>query len=660
MARRGSRNLRSGQVLVVVIVGMAMLAGLVFYTINVGDQIHRRTEVQNAADAAAISGAAWMARSMNVIAMDNVAITRMLALVPTLDAFPLASDMAYTETVEWAKCLDRQLARGVTDDNLREGLESLKTRIVEQRDVLKPISEYYNEEFDVAELTNWSVRGYGGLPPHGELWRAAESLDLLSQATAESASVLTQRNAIRFGTHNRADVAFIAPLSPELPYLPVDRASFADFAKPVKRGEIPDRAKPQRLGPYDRLFKWRNYRWSYITVRDRLVRGDPGHGPIRGGRPNVNIGGRRRGGSAMGRETNPDDRWTNRRVRDKLLGYTTYGPYEWMRRRVRWYARGRWNSREGYYTGKLPDTFFHEYHRQIADIKLQYMWRLNPTLKEVHYPQWHTDYPDAKGLAADPNVRITKTMFYLVEIRSRYPKGHAKWMSAGSYVTNGKLPMAIWINGWEDPAAWGVPQTDNWVWEDQYTYQTTEDVDIGVKETTDATGQPIWQNVYMVAQYVFGGVDVGGEVVVTNPSNYSSFDNLPAPILMDTSVGDYEIDQPHHDRGVRREIFTYLGVAARDDTAKAWEERFDSGNPFGMTVAVAQAEIFNTASWDLWTQDWRVKLVPVTWMADWLERMEDEELSPWISAEMLDSNTVLNIQEYLSRLGGMVDEQEIR
>jgi hypothetical protein len=55
---------RAGQVLVVILLAMALLAGLLMFVYNLGDQLNRRVSTQNAADGAAISGAAWMARSM--------------------------------------------------------------------------------------------------------------------------------------------------------------------------------------------------------------------------------------------------------------------------------------------------------------------------------------------------------------------------------------------------------------------------------------------------------------------------------------------------------------------------------------------------------------------------------------------------------------------
>src|SRR5690349_23943800 len=43
--------------------------------LNTGRQIARKIEMQNAADAAAVSSAVWIARGMNVISMDNVGMT---------------------------------------------------------------------------------------------------------------------------------------------------------------------------------------------------------------------------------------------------------------------------------------------------------------------------------------------------------------------------------------------------------------------------------------------------------------------------------------------------------------------------------------------------------------------------------------------------------
>ena len=638
-----------------------LLAGLVVYVINTGDRVTRKVRMQNAADSAAMASATWMSRSMNTVAMNNVAQTRMLALVPILDAFPLSTKMAHEEVSAWEKCLADQMSRGVPDDHLRQGLDSLRQRMAKQRDVLAPLSGLFNGgSFRMDEVTNWSIRGHSGPPPHGQLWQAAEAMDEFSQATVASAGLLSQINAVRFGKANGARTAFVVPINPQLP---AQRTNFRDFERPVKKGLIPDRAYPQRLGPYDRLFRWRDYRYEAIRERDRLAPGRPGHGATRGSSGNVNIGGRRRGRSARGNTTNPNAHWTYRTIGRVLKGYNVYGPYTWMMRRIHGYAQGHWHDR-GYYPGELADTFFHEYIRKTADIKLGYMWG-SKTPKYLHYPQWMTDYPTCRDLGAQsasgvPGApRVVRTMYYLVEIRSRVPKDAPGYLSPGTFVTNGELPIAIWIDKWSDAAEWGIPQLAEWVWEDQYNYETTEDWDIGIRMQRDATGRPVWQPVYMIAQYVFGGIDVGGEVEITDPSNYDSASDLPAPILMDLTPGDYDVARPHHDEGVRRDVYTHLGVVSISDAARAWRERFGSDNPYGRIVTVAQAEVFNTTSWGLWTQDWKAKLVPVTQWGRWMEDMGADAANVAETDGAVDPAEVEAIQEYLSKFDEIMVDQSL-
>ena len=84
-----NRTRRGGAVLVMALLGMTLLVALILYVYNVGDQVNDRLSMQNAADSAAVSGAGWIARSMNTTAMNNVAASRVLGILPVLDAFPL-------------------------------------------------------------------------------------------------------------------------------------------------------------------------------------------------------------------------------------------------------------------------------------------------------------------------------------------------------------------------------------------------------------------------------------------------------------------------------------------------------------------------------------------------------------------------------------------
>ena len=643
-ARRKSaaRRARSGQILVITLLAITLLAGLIFLVYNAADQVNQRLEMQGAADAAGISGADWMARSMNVIAMDNVGISKMLSLVPVLDAQPLGTRMALEEVTAWEQCLAAQLSRGVgaagpAGPLLTSGLEALRARMAEQRDILRPYDAFINGGgFQMELTTTYAVPGAGGAPPHGALWQAALTMDDLSHATAETAGDLAQQRAGTLGAANGASAAFLVPLRPVVPcrvgtfedFRPTLKGTLkvtsdaADFqADGAAGGAIPDPNYPHRLGPWARLHRWRHdLLGGFVQTGQTWVPPREG-GQVRGGSGHVNVGGRSVGSSARSPGGGSDPgHWQATGYRE-VIGYTTYGFYHWAGDHISWWAMGSGDEAPG----KLRDTFYWDYVHRLADIKLNYMYPADgngargaaAALADFHYPQWRfLDYNQARAaVKADPNMQVTSTMFYKVEIHSSVPEGGAGWLTPGTYRTNGQYPKAIWVTRgdkkMEDPNDWGISRVGDYVWKDAYQYETTFDAELGIAETHDpVTGEVQWHPVYAVEFWVFGGIDTGGTVAVSNPANYDPADRLPVPLLLDTGGGDYDGADP--DAGWRRRQFAYLGVARRSMEAPAWSRRFYNVNQIGGTLTVAQAKVFNRQSWDLWTQDWQVQLMPVT------------------------------------------------
>jgi hypothetical protein len=677
---RRARARSGGQVLIILVMSMVLLAALSFYVYNFGYVVNTRLEIQTAADEAAISGGTWMARSMNVVAMGNVAEAKMASLAPVLDSMPLASKMALDEVTAWEQCLGSQLATGMPNQHgegplLQTGMESLRSRMAQQRDILTPFSDTLNGgSFDIQEITTWNVRGNSAPLPHGKLWQAAVSLDEFSQAAVVSAPLLAQEGANRMGRANGAETAFLTPIVPRMPAV---RTNFHDY-EPLIRGRetvrgdqlanfsrtggnggaIPDAAWPHRLGPYARLLKWRDAEYTHVG-------GDPGDrhwvqdSAVRGG-GGVSVGGRRVGSSARGGGSGHWEGTPPSGGQNVLVGYTTYGPYNWALRQIADAANGPSEDAPGL----LRDTYFYSYLRTISGMKLDYMFRPPGTqaqLKSIHYPQWHTSYPESVRLSLDPNVRITRTMFYLVEVASSVPEGGAGWLTPGTYRTNGQRPIAIWVNQWSDPAKWGIPKVADYVWKDSYSYETTADPEIGIQMTRDpVTGEPQWHPVYMVSWYTFGGIDTGGEVEIRNPCNWDEYDTLPAPYLLDTSFGDYAADNPHHDGGVRRALFSYLGVATHPEKPLVpIFEKFGTVNPSGDMAAVAQVETYNNLSWDLWTQNWRSQLVRVTQWDDWMNQMNQGAPQADATGVIL-TRDVSKVLDYLSRFDRQTAETYLR
>ncbi|HUT61752.1 MAG TPA: Tad domain-containing protein [Phycisphaerae bacterium] len=629
-----------GQVLLITLLAMTLLVGLIFYVFNVGSAVNERLALQHVADSSVISAAGWMARSMNVVAMNNCAQSRMLALVPIMDSLPLASQMAHDEVAAWEKCLADQLRRPVNErtDNrqlLWQGMESLRSRMAEQRDILHPMDQGLNHgSFDMARTTTWQVPGAAGSGPHGEMWQAAVSLDAFSRATCESAGLFAQMEAKEYAERNGARAGFVVPIMPRMPAV---RGNLSDF-QPVLQGRqrvtsnearfqrtggnggaIPDGVFPHRLGPWARLFRWRyEYRranaWEWVPPRG-------GMGRTRGGRGNVSLRGRRVGASARQSRSGRPGYW--RSTSWEVAGYHTYGPYHWAMQRINWHTMG-WEGRWGGRPGELRDTYFYEYMRRLSDIKLGYMFG-SKSLRTIHEPNWVVDYSRAQELAHRNEAAVNRTMFYLVEIASSVPEGDSRWLTPGTFRTNGDRPIAIWARGFvdtQDTGRWPIPKIGDYIWKDKYTYETTYDHEIGIRQVTDASGQPVWQPVYMVAWYIWGGIDVGGDKEVSNPCNWADERDLPAPWLLDTRYGDYDPTNLDPDAGVRRDLFSFLGVALKGHRAPVWPQRFSRPSMDNTIATVAQAKLFNHSSWDLWTQDWQVQLTPVGQWSNWVLRLE--------------------------------------
>ncbi len=697
---RAWRTRRSGQILVILLLAVFLLAGLTFYVYNAGEQVNKRVEMQNVADAVAISGADYMARCMNVVAMNNVAQSRYLAYVPVLDAISQATDLAFGELDEWigdnryAVAGDPRPIRGLTalvtglqggagaaliDDYSRglivEGLNGLLGRMTEQREVMAPIRGLRGT---IENATTWYIRGAGGVPPHGTLWRAAVALDEFSLATVESAGLLAQADAVRYGEDNKADVAFVVPVMPELP---AHRGTIQDFAPALRHrlrvdlvaktmshehssdqgGAIPDPAWPYRLGPWARLFErpgwyphWDHYgrlgwredwgirvptgptRSRQVTVNIAPRTGKQITGPSAGGGRAGHAASRGQG-YRQGASYTRTRSWTPTKFMAR--GYTTYGPYKWMRAWVR-----------DYIGDKLPDARLREYYDKIVDTKLGYMFAgVNPPLKVMHQPQWWTDYAQAEKIGENPDYRKAFTKYYYIEVIWRIDGNNR-------VITSHNLdsPVARDFTGW-------VPHED--------LYQKVFNRNPEVTYVGQIGALPIWKftaeghetlyapdgavtgeyTVEFEWYFIFGGLDAGGDLAIQNPCNWDDLESVPAPMLL--NVDAWAGYDPNPNVGMRLDKFAMLGVVREETHAPFWKRRFANANPLSSIVAVAQAKIFNNTSWDLWTQDWQAQLNVVTDWEYWVDRVDVGIDEAAYTNGLVPPHEVQTARDYMWNLG---------
>ncbi len=644
---------KPGQVLVVTVLAIVLLTGLVLLVFNAGEHAARRAETQHAADAAAVSAGIELARSMNTLAANNIATARLLAMVAVMDALPRVAAVSYDEIRAWERAVEAQIDRGPPampgymyrlEPILHQGLVSFRDRFHRQRVDLEALCEAIGPDaYDMAEKTWYRLPDGAGPPPHGQYWRAMGDLDRLSDATAESAGVRAHTQAVHYARANRADAAGLVPV---LPQLPVVRGQYTHWYAQrhgprdtvIRDGRIPDRAVPHRMGPFDRLFRWRRpfYRWTVedpeFTIPDRSYTATM---PIRSVGDCSMIG-------QSGRAAH----------RHELIGYTTYGPYGWMRRQL-----------YNYWWSLLRDTNFMQYFDEVSQLKLRYLFENAPT-QALHYAHWETNYRRVRdywyshgGAELEPEGDdwpeqsitggpIRQTMLYRIRTVSLVSHEHPAFLLWAPWWSNSRNPETLFIPGWFDPYRHFqvLEHSGRHEWK------------VGLPESLQPK-LPIVGSllpplaIHVIDIYFFGGADIGTDVEVANPANWQEGDPLPAPYLMDTLQGDYEPLSPDHDAGVRRRHFSVLAAATRDGTAPAWPARFGHASPMGGPVALAQAEIFNPTSWDLWTQDWQAQLVPVSDLRAWTDRLgaELESHAP-LAPGIVDSERLGQVWEFLDRL----------
>ncbi len=76
MKNYASINKQRGQLMILAMFGMIPLVLLIGFVFNTGEQVSSKIRVQNAADSAAMTQATWAARSLNVMSINNTALSQ--------------------------------------------------------------------------------------------------------------------------------------------------------------------------------------------------------------------------------------------------------------------------------------------------------------------------------------------------------------------------------------------------------------------------------------------------------------------------------------------------------------------------------------------------------------------------------------------------------
>ncbi|MFN3165710.1 MAG: Tad domain-containing protein [Phycisphaeraceae bacterium] len=588
LARRSARS--RGAVIVLTLLGAFMVAGMIGYVFNAGRHAQLRQQTQHAADATAVSGSGYVARSFNTVAMNNVEISRLIAVVQMLDAVPLAVEYTLLDTEATLERVEQQQRSGTGDAYGDQTLDEIAEDLRDQIRQLTEMDEFFNRSgYDVREMTFYESE-FG----RGELWKAMESLHAISDATMQHLGELRQVTAVETGRRNMSDdsgeaVAAIAPFEDAILWQQYD---FDDFRDPVVRGRLPRWVDDEvtNRGPYDTIFGWRS------TQRESIEIPNPNYNPQDRTTTSQRPGSRWSGGTGRGGRGQP----RTISVGSTLVGYTTYGTWQWLGDVL----RNRIDQQEVLYNSQFVTRV-----NRMGGNKLNYLWPGSARQWVFLDPQWITSYEEAQDIIAAGTPRPAYTQFVRMDYEQRFLNGQPvgpELMDDWSILR----PRGGWL---EVP---GATKVRDHVWEDQATVEwTTTRVVYENGQRREIVDEHEIRYRWL---FVWAAMNVGPEITIRDPNNFASREELPKPIDFDHEQMPRPIDGAVGRPG---SPFTFLGLAKQRNSPPLWEQLFTT-SAYDGHAGIAQASVFNNHSWDLWTQMWHAQLEPVQDYDRWIDLMK--------------------------------------
>ncbi|MGB0766682.1 MAG: hypothetical protein ACPGYV_03110 [Phycisphaeraceae bacterium] len=680
--KRAARSPRDrGAVLVLTLLGAFLIVGMLAYVFNTGRHAQLQQQTQSAADATVMSGAGYVARSFNTVAMNNVEIARLIAVVQMLDAMPQSIEYTLLDVQATLERVEEQLAGSncplradliqrlaesvvVTQSGLFGGLQAdlsmlIRTQLAPEVDAmlgrdleeigdilyeqirqLEEMHQFFNlGSYDVREMTFYDSE-FG----KGELWKAMTSLDLISTATMEQLTDLTQVAAVEAGQRNMRGqggetLSAVAPFDAGYAW---QRFTFDDFRNPVVRGRIPNAVDDPvtNRGPFDTVFGWK------LLQREATAWEDTG-------------------GDSSSTSARPDSRWSGgggnggggRRATEwEIRSYTTVGTWQWLARLL----RQRIDTPD-----VLENSQFATRVTRMGGNKLNYIWPGSVRTWVFLDPEWITSYNEAEQIIEAGTPRVAYTQFIRQEVGQTYrfypydntlleaigaqrpytvgPLSTGQWeiiRPRGGWTTVPGIANKSCDHVWDDGGAWANegreraaivhtdPETlrravDRLRRESEYTLYKA---DRTVLQPGDLSEEAAWIEFPTVGvevtifRFVWAGMNVGPEVTIRDPNNFASRDDLAAPIDFDHSQMTWPDENAP---GFPGSPLTFLGLAKQPNRAPLWDQLFNT-SAFDGHTGIAQASVFNNHSRDLWTQMWHAQLEPVQDYDEWVSLIQQQ------------------------------------
>ncbi len=223
----GFHRNEGGQSIVFVVLTLLFVVLFVFMVINTGDITSKKMRMVTAADAVAVSGATWMARGHNTIAMMNVTQSQILAIIILL--------RSTEKTYEIADGILKALGYVAKVLSAIPYTAAVGAALEIYVDIGKGINEGLNEAMGILKDT---------LDDDGEglLWTLEKALTTGETVIVKVIPFIAQIESIRIGIANEATFGFLYPMIPlvdlKLPFIDDGDREFKTLCKPTHDAKL--------------------------------------------------------------------------------------------------------------------------------------------------------------------------------------------------------------------------------------------------------------------------------------------------------------------------------------------------------------------------------------------------------------------------------------
>lgn len=246
---------RGGQITFLTLFGAVALAGLLGLVMTTGDQTSLQIQGQNAADAAALSGGAWIARGLNVTSAANVAESQLASAAIVLQALD--------DTLRWSiPFVEGQRAAYELCTPFFPPCAIGVAITTAQLVVLRPVAD--------------AVRGLAktlAACPDGIFWRFSRLLQHLAAVTHTTFFGIAAAETLRVARAGGAEEAYFVPgglfygaSPPKVLTLPTEEKPFQELCPPMTEGS----PTPSRRG-YGKLLGYPLDQGPFRLGRCRLT-----------------------------------------------------------------------------------------------------------------------------------------------------------------------------------------------------------------------------------------------------------------------------------------------------------------------------------------------------------------------------------------------------